>query len=97
MRPTPEIQLANDAHQQAVFQKAQELLRDRTILVQALSQEGMTYLNENSTDEYLEDLANMVVADDANAFGRHLLDQVIHYVWAIAEQEVSGQYSALKH
>ena len=97
MELSGEIKPVNDAHQQAVFQKAQELLRDHSILVQALSEEGMVYLNQNSTDRYLEDLADLVIADDADAFGRHLLDQVIHYVWAIAEQEVNKQHSSRAH
>ena len=97
MEPSVQIQSANDAHQQAVFRKAQELLRDRNILLQALSEEGMAYLNTSSTDGYVENLAELVIADDANTFGRHLLDQVIHYVWAIAEQEVSKRYSTRTH
>jgi len=97
MESSGEIQPLNDAHQQAVFQKAQELLRDHSILMRALSEEGMAYLNENSTDRYIEDLADLVIADDADGFGRHLLDQVIHYVWAIAEQEVNKQNSRRAH
>ena len=87
----------DDAHQQAVYRKAQELLRDRTILVQALSEEGMEYLNNDATERYIADLANMVIADDADNFGRQLLDQVIHYVWAIAEQEVTRELSVRAH
>ena len=87
----------DDPHQREVFQKAQELLKDGDILAQALSREGMTYLKDEATDCYVQELAAMVMADDADAFGRQLLDQVIHYVWAIAEQEVSGKYSDHTH
>ena len=88
---------SEDVHQQAVYRKAQELLRDRTILVQALSEEGMEYLNSDATERYIAELANMVIADDADNFGRQLLDQVIHYVWAIAEQQVTRELSVRAH
>lgn len=93
METREENQHSDSPHQRAVFQKAQELLRDRNILVRALSADGMNYLNDGSADRYAEKLAELVIADDADTFGRHLLDQVIHYVWAIAEQEVTRQYS----
>ena len=88
---------SQDAHQQAVYRKAQELLRDRTILVQALSEEGIAYLNHDTSERYIADLANLVIADDSDTFGRQLLDQVIHYVWAIAEQEVTRELSIRAH
>jgi hypothetical protein len=97
MQNPVENQPLSDAHQQAVFQKAQELLRDRDVLARALSKEGMNYLNDNSTERYLEELADLIIADDADSFGRHLLNQVIHYVWAVAEQEVTRQHSSRTH
>lgn len=90
-------QYPENAHQQAVFRKAQELLRDRNILAKALSKDGISYLKDNASDDYMDQLAKLIIEDDADRFGRYLLDQVIHYVWAIAEQEVTKQISARTH
>ena len=79
----------DDAHQQAVFLKAQELLRDRNTFAEALGADGMAFVEANKAQDYVDDLAELVLADDATSFGRQMLDQVIQYVWAKAEQDVN--------
>ena len=87
----------NEAHQRAVYHKARELMHDHTILLRALGEEGVEYISDNQSDHYLDKLAELALSDDTEAFGRRLLDQVIHYVWALAEQEVSQLNASLKH
>ena len=86
-----------DAHQRAVYDKAHELMRDHTILLQALGEEGVEYISDHQSGQYLDKLGELVLSDDADKFGRQLLDQVIHYVWALAEQEVTQLNTSLKH
>ena len=86
-----------DAHKRAVYDKAHELMRDHTVLLQALGEEGVKYISDHQSSHYLDKLGELVLADDADKFGRQLLDQVIHYVWALAEQEVTQLNTSLKH
>ena len=87
----------DEAHQRIVFLKAQELLRDHDILMRALGSEGMQHLGRHDDCGYLEKLSEMVLDDNAEALGRVLIDQVIQYVWALAEQEIRLEHGIASH
>ena len=87
----------DEAHQRTVFLKAQELLRDHDILMRALGAEGMQHLDTHDDRRYLDSLSAMVLDDNAEALGRVLIDQIIHYVWTLAEQEIRLERGTATH
>jgi hypothetical protein len=91
------IDRLDDPRQRAIFLRAQELLRSHEILLQALGTEGVEYLNHGSSGDYLDKLSAMLLDDDAEALGRAIIDQVIHFVWALAEREISQNSSSSTH
>jgi hypothetical protein len=87
----------DESHQRTVFLKAQKLLRDHDILMRALGSEGMQHLGTHDNRRYLDNLSTMVLDDNAEALGRVLIDQIIHYVWALAEQEIRLEHGTATH
>jgi hypothetical protein len=87
----------DEAHQRIVFLRAQELLRDHDILMRALGTEGMQHFNTHDNCRYLDDLSAMVLDDNAEALGRGRMDQIIHYVWTFAEQEIRLERGTATH
>jgi len=83
---TPEkTQEMRDQLGQLLFERACEIIRDNKILSLALH---TAVLEEVEPAHRANQLAESIIADDAQAVGRLIIDQVINATWAMAEREL---------
>lgn len=80
----------DELHQQETYFKVRQLIADHDILLRAMGAEGVDYRYPSGRRDYLDRLSTVLLDDDAEALGRLMIDQVVHYVWALAEREVDS-------
>lgn len=91
-----EIQEVRDHLGQAIYERACELIRTRETLLVALGlnpDENLQGSEVNKLRLTTEQLAELIIADDAESIGRLLINQVINVCWAMAEDDLGLKVS----
>ena len=87
--PTEETTAA-DALNQALYERVCELLEDSSVLSSVLQQLAT---DGSKIGESRNDLAELILSDNSEVIGRHVIDHVIQVTWALAERELGTSFS----
>jgi hypothetical protein len=78
----------DELRQQQIYLKMRQLMGDHELLLRAMGSDGVDFRHASASDDYLDRLSAMLLDDNAEALGRLLIDQMVHFMWALAEQQV---------
>ena len=87
----------DELRQQQIYLKMRQLMGDHELLLRAMGSEGVDYRHASASGDYLDKLSVMLLDDNAETLGRLMIDQVVHYMWALAEKQVDMEHNTSTH
>ena len=87
----------DELRERQTFIKARQLMADQKSLLRAMGADGVHYRYPSGSHEYLDKVSKALLDDDAESLGRLMIDQMVHYFWALAEKEVNAVEHTSSH
>lgn len=86
-----ETQEIRDHFGQLIYERACELIRSPEMLIYALSLDSDEHIKVSGASSpklTSQQLAELIIADDAETLGRLVINQVINVCWTMAEEDL---------